>query len=350
MTPKEVLEELLICPITHSELRWVTKEESALVPGLHSVDQPGLMGWLKANDHAIYYPIVDEIVFLLSRHAIRLEAFESNNTSPYGSEQTKIAIQAFYDNVGWKAKEGVYQDARDSEDLRPVSHDYIQHCHQRVKAHLPQAGRYLLDIACGPVQYPVYESYSEQYQYRICADLSLTALREAKQKLGDRGIYILCDITELPLQNNVADAVVSLHTLYHVPAEQQAKGFDELYRVLKVGGTSVIVYSWGTRSLLMNLFMFPFKLASYIRRKLFCKKANIYFYTHSYRWFCDEIKAKYNTELFSWRSVNVPFLKIFIHPLLGGHTLLKFIAYLEETFPAFMGRIGAYPLFVSVKK
>lgn len=347
MVPKEVLEELLICPITHSTLRWATEEEqTAMVEAIAALKQSRLTGLLKAKDSEVYYPIIDDVVFLLPRHAIQFNA----PTSSSHFDQAKADMQSFYDNVGWKASEGVYQDARDSEDLRTVSHDYIQQCHQRVKAQLPETGRYLLDIACGPIQYPVYESYSEKYQYRICADLSLTALMEAKKKLKAKGIYILCDITELPIQSNVIDAVVSLHTLYHVPAEQQAKGFAHLHRVLKVGGKSVIVYSWGTRSLLMNLAMFPFKIASLIRRKLLNKKAKIYFYTHSYRWFCTEIKANYNTQLLSWRSVNVPFLKVFIHPLLGGHCVLKFIASLEERFPHFMGRIGAYPLFVSVKK
>lgn len=358
MELKEVLEGLLICPISHSELSFLTEDKlfdlkqgkpQPIHPQLSAVlNDPRLTGILTNVEGSIYYPIIDDIVFLLSRYAIRLD--HNLQVEEQSDEKTKADVQSFYDNFGWKAQQGVYQDAKDSEDLRPVCDDYIQQCHHRVKACLPESGRFLLDIASGPIQYPAYLNYSANFQYRICADISITALIEAKKKLNHKGIYLLCDITQLPIQDNKIDAIVSLHTLYHVPAEQQAKGFAELYRVLKSGGKSVIVYSWGTRSLLMNMFMFPLKLASAIRRKLLNKKADLYFYTHSYRWFCKEIRTKYNTQLFSWRSVNVPFLKVFIHPYLGGRCVLKFFAWLEESFPSLMGRIGAYPLFVSVKK
>lgn len=320
MTSKEVLEDLLICPITQNKLQLLTS------------------GLLKTQDHEIYYPIKDGIIYLLPQAK--------------QAEQTKQDVQSFYDNLGWKKEGDVYKDAKDSEDLRTVSKQYIEECHQRVKTHLPIQGQYLLDIACGPLQYPTYLTYSDNFDYRICADISLTALKEAQKKLGDKGIYILCDVTALPIEANKIDAVVSLHTLYHVPADQQAKGFAELHRVLKPGGKSVIVYSWGQRSILMNVTMFPFKALSFLRRKLISKyaKQELYFYTHSYRWFCEEIKEKYNTSLFSWRSVNVPFLKVFIHPFLGGGTFLKMIAWLENTFPEQMGRIGAYPMLVSTKK
>jgi ubiquinone/menaquinone biosynthesis C-methylase UbiE/uncharacterized protein YbaR (Trm112 family) len=321
-----VLEDLLICPMTQQPLCWGSEEKNSLM----------------TPDGAIYYPVIDNIAFLLPEYAIR--PGQKASVDPI-----KTAVQAFYNKIGWKAESGVYRDASDSEDLRTISQEYREHCHQRVKAHLPSRGRYLLDVACGPIQYPAYLSYSEGFDYRICADLSLTALQEAQSRLKEKGIYLLCDITQLPIKNNAVDAVISLHTLYHVPAEQQAKGFAELHRVLKPHGKSVIVYSWGVRSILMNLLMFPFKLASYCRRKWLGSKAPLYFYTHSYRWFRDEIQPQYNIKLFCWRSVNVPFLKIFIHPLLGGKWFLKMILFFEENFPTIMGRIGAYPLFVSEK-
>lgn len=322
-----MLEDLLICPITQQPLQWGDEEKKCLVTA----------------DRAIYYPVVDDIAFLLPQYATR--SGEKTKIDPIKAE-----MQAFYDEIGWKAERGIYRDASDSEDLRAVSHEYREHCHQRVKAQLPKAGRYLLDVACGPIQYPAYLSYSEGFDYRICADLSLRALQEAKLRLKEKGIYLLCDITQLPIKNNAIDAIVSLHTLYHVPANEQAKGFAELYRVLKPQGKAVIVYSWGVRSILMNVLMFPFKLASYCRRKVLRLKTPLYFYTHSYRWFCEEIQSQYNMKLLCWRSINVPFLKVFIHPLLGGKWVLKIMMKLEEKFPTFMGRIGAYPLFVSEKK
>ena len=92
-------------------------------------------------------------------------------------------VRDFYDKVGWKlTSHDVYQNAR-YEDLRKVSKEYIQRCHLRVNQHLPNSGKYLLDAGSGPVQYPEYLTYSEAYKYRVCLDLSITALREARKKL-----------------------------------------------------------------------------------------------------------------------------------------------------------------------
>ena len=123
---------------------------------------------------------------------------------------------------------GIFEDTDRFEDLRPVSKEYIHRSHLRVGKHIPRHGKYLLDVASGPVQYPEYLAYSEGYDQRICVDISFAALRAAKKKLGDKGIYIQGDITRLPLKNASVDAFVSLHTIDHVPEENQAEAFREL--------------------------------------------------------------------------------------------------------------------------
>jgi len=76
-----------------------------------------------------------------------------------------------------------------------------------VKEHLLPKGRYLLDVASGPIQYEEYLSYSQNYQYRICADISLQGLKKAQEKLKDKGLYVLCDMTCLPFNANAVDYV-----------------------------------------------------------------------------------------------------------------------------------------------
>src|SRR5512142_3451825 len=87
----------------------------------------------------------------------------------------KQQVRDFYNQVGWKeVGEGLYQNAR-YEDLRPVSREYIHRCHMRVKRQIASRGDILLDAGSGPVQWPDYLTYSEDYRYRLCADISLTA-------------------------------------------------------------------------------------------------------------------------------------------------------------------------------
>jgi hypothetical protein len=107
--------------------------------------------------------------------------------------QIKQQVREFYDQVGWKTEsDGFYQNAS-YEDLRPVSREYIHKCHLRVLRHLKPTGRFLLDAGSGPIQYPEYLKYSRGYQQRVCADISLLALQEARKRIGDRGLFVVCD-------------------------------------------------------------------------------------------------------------------------------------------------------------
>lgn len=350
---------ILKCPITGKRLHWLDDNETVKfnqltkLGGFYYGDGRPVdtvhEGFLKVEGENIHYPVQKNILCLLPDFAIVTE-FHARLDRAQLHHTIKQEIQSFYDHVGWQAQDNHYQDARDSEDLRPVARDYIEKCHQRVKRFLPSKGKYLLDAASGPVQYPAYLTYSADYDYRICADLSLTGLLRAQHKLGNKGIYLLCDITQLPLQDNAIDAVVSLHTLYHVPQNQQQTAFEELYRVLKPGGKSVVVYSWGKHALLMTLFLFPFKFAKRLLDRLRNKKPALYFHAHPFAWFKRNIQTAYATQLYVWRSINVPFSKVYVHDWFLGRQLLKAVYHLEEKFPALMGRFGAYPLFVTEKK
>ena len=162
----------------------------------------------------------------------------------------------FYDEVGWHSMEDdtdLYEDTNRFEDLRPVSQNYVHRCHMRVTHHIPPGGQYLLDVASGPVPFPEYVTYSEGYECRICVDISIRALQAAKKKLGNKGIYIKADITQLPLKSESVDAFVSLHTVYHVPKDSQILAFQELERVLKPQRSGVVVYTWGWHCRVMGV-------------------------------------------------------------------------------------------------
>src|SRR5512135_2236984 len=137
--------------------------------------------------------------------------------------EIKQQVRQFYDQVGWQAEsDGFYQNAS-YEDLRPVSHEYIHRCHLRVMRHLNPSGRYLLDAGSGPIQYPEYLEYSKGYQYRVCADISLVALQQARKRIGEHGLFVVCDVAHLPFKDHTFDGAVSLHTLHHLPAEQHVR-------------------------------------------------------------------------------------------------------------------------------
>ncbi|NTV37077.1 MAG: class I SAM-dependent methyltransferase [Anaerolineaceae bacterium] len=287
--------------------------------------------------------------------------------------EIKQEVREFYNQVGWKQiSAGVYQNAQ-YEDLRPVSRDYIHKCHLRVNRHLKTSGRFLLDAGSGPVQYPEYLTYSENYKYRVCLDISILAVKEARERLDTRGLYVVADVAALPFKCEVFDGVVSLHTLHHLPGEDQKRAYFELDRVLNPGCTAVVVNGW-TSSLLMKRFYLPmvaFERLGGIFSRLFGrsattkkptelggtptkqnqvpaakKPAGTYVQKIDANWIRKELKSLDSVKILVWRSVSVRFLRARIKPWLGGRLWLKLLYRLEERHPQWFGENGQYPLIV----
>src|SRR5690606_10436432 len=122
----------------------------------------------------------------------------------------------------------------------------------RVNRHIKPGGRYLLDAGSGPVQWPEYLTYSESYRFRICLDISMIALKEARQRLGENGLYVVADITNLPFASNVFDGVVSLHTLHHLTLADQKIAYFDIHRVLLPEAAAVVVNGYRVSPLMQR--------------------------------------------------------------------------------------------------
>ena len=270
----------------------------------------------------------------------------------------KSEVQAFYDEVGWQEiGEGMYQNAS-YEDLRPVSREYIHRCHLRVARHLKRTGKYLLDAGSGPIQYPEYLEYSRGYTYRVCVDISIVALKEARKRIGDHGLYVVADIANLPFKTGVFDGAVSLHTIHHLPETEHIRAYQEIFRVLTDGSSGVVVNGWQV-SPLMRLFdpvVRRIKSRAAVSSPLppptiqkpkaphgtFVNKENAASFKNT-------IGKVIPLRIYCWRSVSVGFMRGLIHPHLGGRLLLRLIYALEEMAPGFFGEKGQYPLVVLAK-
>jgi len=276
--------------------------------------------------------------------------------------EIKQSVRNFYDQVGWqKVADDIYQNAR-YEDLRPVSHEYIHKCHMRVNRYLCHQGKYILDAGSGPIQYEEYLSYSEGYQYRVCLDISLLALQEARKRIGGHGLFVVGDVAHLPFSSNVFSNAVSLHTIHHLPKSDYLKAFHELRRVLKNHASAVVVNGWDS-SPLMNKAQLPMR----IMERLFVKTSknphaestavnpSVQKPTGTFvnKMDADELEhllgEDFPIHIMVWRSVSVRFLRAMIHPFLLGKFWLKILYLNEELFPHFFGKKGQYPLIVFSK-
>jgi SAM-dependent methyltransferase len=289
--------------------------------------------------------------------------------------EIKQQVRQFYDRVGWQVvSDGMYQNAR-YEDLRPVSRGYIHRCHLRVKQFLKPAGRFLLDAGSGPIQYPEYLTYSEGYAYRVCVDLSIVALQEARRRIGEKGLFVVADIANLPFKPDAFTGVVSMHTIHHLPDQDHQKAYCELYRVLEPASSAVVVNGWSVSPLMRRLnwmVRIMDKVLSFMARwqkpvaagaessrvpavsaapeaiasQNKAEPIGTYVQTYNAAWLESQLRGKVPFEIRSWRCVSTRFLRAVIQPWSGGRLWLRLVYWLEDRFPHYLGRNGQYPLII----
>ena len=278
-------------------------------------------------------------------------------------------VRAFYDAVGWKQiGPGLYQNAR-YEDLRPVSREYVHGCHVRLGLQLPPAGRFFLDAGSGPIQYPEYLDYSRRFRRRVCLDVSRLALVEARQRIGEHGLFVIGDIARLPFRRDVFDAAASLHTIHHLPAGEQGRAFAELVRCLAPGGRVGVVYSWGERAGIVRWARPALWLAESARRlvrvarrrarggratpggeaEALLRTPGSFTYKHDFAWASNNLRALGELRVVVWRSVSTAMLRGLVHPFLLGRLGLRWLFALENLAPRFFGRHGAYSTILITK-
>ncbi len=293
-------------------------------------------------------------------------------------DKVKQDVRKFYDQIGWQTEsDGFYQNAR-YEDLRPVSADYIYKCHMRINRHLIRPGQFLLDAGSGPIQYPAYLTYSEGFFYRLCVDISFLAMKEARKRLGSKGLYVVADVANMPFRSGIIDGLVSLHTLHHLPLPEQRKAYNEFDRLLAQGKIGVIVNGW-TESRLMKRWNWLQQIMestgtkfSNLRRKNTSnsiaatsqsmltneisekikpqnkKPTGTFIEKLDAEWLRRELKEN-DIQILVWRSVSVRFLRAVIHKRLAGKLLLSILYWLEDKYPSYFGVNGQYPLIVFSK-
>jgi SAM-dependent methyltransferase len=273
----------------------------------------------------------------------------------------KAAVQAFYDESGWRWDEeaGAFADGAVFDDLRPATADYRRRANERVREALPASGDRILDAASGAIQFEDYARFSLGYRRRVCVDLSRRGLRAARARIGDHGLFVQADVTALPFAANVFDAVVSLHTLYHVPAEEQATFLGEMARVLARGRRAVVVSAWRTS---------PWDLAlrvpgALLRRGLRLARPwrprgkppvpaapapALYFHPTRRRWLRARVPPGLVADIRCWRSVSVDLLRTMPEGR-ATRAAIAALRRLEDLLPRVLGRIGVYPLIAFTK-
>jgi len=342
----DFIHSIIQCPITGQNLRQANSEELA---------GTGFSEGLVNSSEKWLYPIHQDIIFLHSQYAVPLDGNSETNKMNFDKER----IFNYFNSIKYVDFKGqdIYEDSKQFVDYRSFMIPYNEHGFARVGKYLSKAGKYFIDVACGPVAFKEYVHLADGFEYRVCIDQSATALMHAKHNLEkneQKGIFICGDITSLPIKDNIGDAVICQHALFHIQKDLQKKALEELVRIAKPGKKVAIVYDQFYHSRFMNLALGPYQLYRIIRHwagKWYArtfKKNKLYFYAHPLSWFEKNNPGK-SMKVYSWRSINIHFSKFYLHKSIGGEKLIRYIQLKEEESPEKMGRLGEYPIIVIEK-
>ena len=350
----------LQCPITKNKLELIGKEDFAAFNLLGTFDSFGMLTQgLIDQSHQYFYPIFNDIIILHEQYATFIGS-KANEKSKLSFDKKRVFD--CYNKVNYKVKDSfkIYEDSPKWVDFREVSSTYINNSFTKAACYYPKQGRFFLDIASGPIGLAEYMALADGYELRICVDISINALIKAKENIeraGKRGVFICGDITNIPIQDNSCDTVLSQHTLYHIPKNDQSIAVKELYRVAKPEAKIVIIYNWFYHSWFMNISLNIIQVYRILRHfagklyvRIFKSKPRLYFYAHSPRWFKRNFEFSSDIEIYCWRSTNKYFLDTYVHKWLFGKHLLNWLMGIENKHSKFMGLFGDYPAIVITKR
>jgi len=246
-------------------------------------------------------------------------------------------VRRFYNEYGWGKRKKHTIDAILFEDLRSVAKNYVSNCRKKINNFIPKKGIHFLDFASGPIQYREYLSYSKNFKLRHCVDFSKFAIVEAKKKIGKKGKYYNNDFLKINFKRDFFDFILSLHTIYHIPKNHQAKVVKKLISIAKKGSYIIIVYS--NPDTLINK-----SKKIFFRYKKFSKD-KLYFYCHKNEWW-KQFSTLAKVEYYPWRSFSAQHQKILFPDNLIGKLMFKILVILEKKFPNFFVKYFQYPMII----
>lgn len=266
-------------------------------------------------------------------------------------------VSNFYNSVGWETEDGVTEDAKRWEDLRACATEYVSKSRRRVLQHIPESGKYILDMASGPIQYIEYLEYSKNYEKRYCVDLSSGALAEAKRKIGDHGVFLHGSFFDIPLEENFFDCAISLHTIYHIDKDRQEEAVRKLIKVTKPQKPVIIVYS--NPNTITSRLRSSFLIRGLKRVKNIFRKAELdaseeappvlYFCPQPIEWW-DTFRDVADVQIVPIRSFSAELQKKLIPDNKLGRLMLSVLFKMENRFPNFFVKHFRYPMIILTKR
>jgi SAM-dependent methyltransferase len=107
-----------------------------------------------------------------------------------------------------------------------------------VRSLLPPSGQRLVEIGAG---YGRLAGEYRGYEQIILLDYAMSMLEDARQRLGDRCIYVCADLYHLPFASCSIDTFTQIRVLHHV--EDVPAAMVEIARSLRTGGSLLLEFA-----------------------------------------------------------------------------------------------------------
>lgn len=233
----ECILPIVRCPNSGGKLEWAdVSEVSNLSNEIADGEKDKITGLLVTADKSVSYPVRNRIIDLRPESAIATSSSFALNKPRQEHEEARQNVMEWYNSFGWQRNEdGVLNDSAFYSQTETTAYGLYEKMSHLAQAERFSGGEFLLDAASGAIAHPEYLTYSNYHRYRVCVDFSEAALKEASQKIGDHGLFILADVCQLPFADESFAGVVSGYTVQHIHKDQQRGAIEELYRVVKPG-------------------------------------------------------------------------------------------------------------------
>ena len=154
---------ILRCPLTNNNLVEIKKQEFGQLNISNEFEHYGKIdGGLIDESHFYFYPVFDEICILLPQYAIYI----GNDKDLRGNMSfDRKRVFDYYNNIDYQTKNSLelYKDSQKWVDFRDVTKAYLQNSFTKAAKFYAPTGKYLLDIASGPIGLPEYINLSAGY-------------------------------------------------------------------------------------------------------------------------------------------------------------------------------------------
>lgn len=139
-------------------------------------------------------------------------------------DKNKLAIST-YDKIAQAYTDRYFDDLSDSQ--------YID----KFLAALPPRGR-VLDVGCGP---GIFSKYMSKKGFDVTGiDFSTEMLKIARNRVPKVKFQFM-DMRKLDFPQNFFDGLLVAYSLIHIPSAQTLKTLGGFFRVLKPGGTLMVI-------------------------------------------------------------------------------------------------------------